>query len=255
MTINNEEHLLLRKVNDKATQAFYNSYPTHTEFLDLHEQGLFLCHLKDLPAISYQLFGGYEASERKIILFYSDDFEQDQLYFPLKLLHIQPSGGSFSETLSHRDYLGALMHLGIERYKIGDILCNEQGAFVFCMENIAEFIVEQLIMVKKANVSITIKECSEFIIPQQHFETIKGTVSSLRLDSIIKLGFSLSRGTALDLIKAGKAFINSRLSDKGSATVSEGAVISLRGFGKLKLKTVGDLTKKGRTYVEIDKYK
>lgn len=75
------------------------------------------------------------------------------------------------------------------------------------------------------------------------------------MDSIIKLGFSLSRGNALELIKAGKAFVNSRLSEKGSTVISEGSVISLRGFGKLKLKTIGELTKKGRTYVEIDKYK
>lgn len=253
--VNNDEHLLLKKINDKATQAFYNGYPTHTEFLDLHEQGLFQCHLKDLPIINYQLFGGYVEGERKVIVFYPDDYEKDQLYYPIKLLHIEPSGASFSEALSHRDYLGALMHLGIERYKMGDILCNEHGAFVFCMENISGYIVEQLLLVKKTNVSVTIKDYSEFNLAEQRYETIKGTVSSLRLDSIIKLGFSLSRSSALDLIKTGKAYINSRLSDKGSAAVSEGSVISLRGFGKLKLKTVGELTKKGRTYVEIDKYK
>lgn len=255
MFINNEEHLLLKKINDKAYGAFYNGYPSHTEFLDLHEQGLFISQLKDLPPVGYQLFGGYDESERKCIVFYPDGYEKENLHFPLKLISIQTSGGHFTENLTHRDYLGALMHLGIERYKMGDILCNEHGAFVFCMENIADFIHEQLFMVKKTSVSITITDYSDFVNTEQRYEIIKGTVSSIRLDSIIKLGFSLSRGNALELIKAGKAFVNSRLSEKGSMVISEGSVISLRGFGKLKLKTIGDLTKKGRTYVVIDKYK
>lgn len=249
----NEEKLLIRKLNDKANSALYYGYTTYTNFLDTNEQSVFLSHLKELNNVSYDLFGGYDESERKVLAFYADDAGKKRLDFPISIIHIKTQNQA--STLTHRDYLGAIMSLGIERHKIGDILCYEHGAYVFCINNIAEHIKERLITIKTTSVSAQVELMTGFELKEQSYELIKGTVSSLRLDSIIKLSFCISRSIALDLIKSKKAYVNSRLVEKGSASICEGNIISLRGYGKIKLKTIGNLTKKGRTYVEILKYK
>lgn len=249
-----EEKLFLRKIIDKAIRALNINYQTNTEFLDLYEQSLFLSNIKEFPSnINYKLFGGNEACERKIILFLPNEIKQEEIYYPIKVLQIIPN--NFSQKLTHRDYLGAIINLGIERYTIGDIFCSEQEAYVFCLDNIANLIISELIKVKNTNVSINETELSKIMKIEHNYELIKGTVSSLRLDNILKLGFSLSRTNAALLIKEKKAFINNKLSEKCSCTVDEGNIISLRGHGKLKLNSIGDCTKKGRIFIELYKYK
>lgn len=253
MAINSDEILLIRKLTDKATQAIYNNYPTYTQFLDLNEQSLFLSHLKAFPKVCYKCFGGYEESERKIIGFYSDDYDINQLDFPLTVLQILPERSS--DKLSHRDYLGAIMNLGIERFMIGDIICDSNEAYVFCIDHISDFIIEQLVNIKNSNITVVKVNYSEVQAIKPNFDIIKGTVSSLRLDSVIKLGFSMSRSNAISIIESKKAFINSKLHEKGSTKVDEGNVISIRGFGKIKIQAIGELTKKGRIFIELYKYK
>lgn len=253
MVINSDEALLIRKLNDKATQAIYNNYPTYTQFLDINEQSLFFSHINTFPKIRYHLYGGHDENERKIIGFYSEDYNAEQLDFPIAILQITPE--SSSDKLSHGDYLGAIMSLGIERYMLGDIFCNFDGAYIFCIDHISDFIIEQLVSVKNSSVTINKVDGSEISAIKPNYDIIKGTVSSIRFDSVIKLGFSMSRSNALALIEAGKAFINSKLIVKGSSKVDEGDIISIRGFGKIKVHAVGELTKKGRIFIELYKYK
>ncbi|PKM50269.1 MAG: hypothetical protein CVV02_12320 [Firmicutes bacterium HGW-Firmicutes-7] len=247
------ESLVLRKLIDKAEQAYYNNFPTNTQFLDLNEQNIFMKHIKEFPSIKYNMFGGNDICERKMIMFFPRDFQADQISFPICALHIK--NNSSSDKLNHRDYLGALMSLGIERFKLGDVVCNDQSAYVFCVDTLTDYILEQLIMIKSTAVTVDRVEMSHVKHIEPRFDVIKGSVSSLRLDSILKLGFSLSRGNSTLLIQSGKAFINNKLYEKNSAKVEEGDVISLRGFGKLKIHTIGDYTKKGRIYLELFKYK
>lgn len=249
----NGDGLFLRKLNDKAEQAFYHNFPTNTQFIDLHEQSLFNNHIKDFPVVNHIMFGGNDTCERKMIMFFPKDYQADQVVFPIGILHIKVN--SSSDKLTHRDYLGALMNLGIERYKLGDIVCDEKSAYVFCVDTLIDYIAEQLIMIKRTSVTIDKIEMSEVKHIEPRYDVIKGSVSSLRLDSIIKLGFSLSRGNSIILIQGGKAFINNKVYEKNSAKVEEGDIISLRGFGKMKLHTIGDYTKKGRIFIELLKYK
>lgn len=252
MAINSEESYIIKKLNDKASQAIYNNYPTYTQFLDLYEQSLFLSHLKTFPGVKHCFSGGYEDSERKIIGFYSSDYASQDLIFPIIALRI--SCEHASERLTHRDYLGAIMSLGIERFMIGDIICNANEAFVFCIDHIADYIIDHLISVRNTYITVSKVETSNFEIKPE-FDIIKGTVSSMRLDSIIKLGFSMSRGNALSLIEGGKAYINSRLYEKASTKINSGDIISIRGFGKIRVNSIGEMTKKGRIFIELYKYK
>lgn len=253
MAINSDEPLLIRKLVDKATQALYNNYPTYTQFLDLNEQSLFLSHLKEFPNIHYHLFGGYDESERKVVGFFSDDYHLDGLDYPIAALKIIPE--RTSDKLTHRDYLGSIMSLGIERFMIGDIICVDNGAYVFCIDRISDYILEQLVNIRNSSITVEKVDVSFVQGIKPNFDVIKGTVSSLRLDSIVKLGFSMSRGNALALIESGKVYINSKLFEKGSAKIYEGDIISIRGFGKMKVQAIGELTKKGRTFIELYKYK
>lgn len=248
-----DDQLTIRKFQDKANQAYNNYYPTYTDFLDIHEQNLLIQSQRILPNVSWALFGGYDDSDRKIAAFYPEEYA-DMLAYPIKVLRIEPLKSSLSSELSHRDYLGAILNLGVQRHKIGDIICSDE-AIVFCLDIIAPYIIENLISVRNTSVLVSnLDNFSEFNF-QPNYQIIKGTVSSLRIDSIVKLGFSLSRGRALALIEGEKVYINSRICSKASSKVEEGDVISVRGMGKMKLTAIGNTTKKERIYIELSKYK
>lgn len=248
-----DEKLFLSKIKDKAIKAFKANYQTNTGFLDLYEQSIFLNNVKEFSNINFQLFGGNGICERKIILFFPEDIQKEEIYIPIRALQITPTHNA--NKLTHRDYLGAILNLGIERYTIGDIFYSQQGAIVFCLDTIGDFILEELNIIKNLNVKINEIEMFMASDIKHEFDIIKGTVSSVRLDNIIKLGFSLSRTNATLLIQGKKTFINNKLIEKSSSKVEEGQIISLRGYGKIRLKSIGNVTKKGRIFIELLKYK
>lgn len=252
MYYNENEALFFKRIKEKADKAFYSEHPTYTDFLDLHEQSLLLNQMKSLQPICSSLFGGNEACERKVGFFYKENCDFESFNMPITALLINPHS---NVRLTHRDYLGAIMNIGIERSKIGDIVCKENGTYVFCFDQLSYFIKDELRMVKTTYVDIEIVELSTVKEIAPNFEIIKGTVSSIRLDNIVKLGFYMSRGNATALIQGGKTFVNHKITDKSSANVLEGSVISVRGFGKIKVNAILDVSKKGRIFVELYKYK
>lgn len=249
-----DEQLFLRKIKDKAGAAFFNDYPTFTDFLDLNEQRLLASLRKELPDVRTVLWGGYNDSERKIAGFFPIDYAVENNFFPIDIIKIE-SMGSHAKPLSHRDYLGAVVNLGLSRQKLGDILCHGDFAYLFCEKQMAPFILENLILVRQTHITclLAASQDIEYIAPQ--YDLLKGTVSSLRLDSVVKLAFSLSRSHAVEYIEGGRVTINSRQVEKPPAKVEKGDVISVRGLGKFKIGEVGDITRKGRIFIEINKYK
>ena len=118
----NEEEVLVGRIQDLAEQCYHRDVPSHTEFLTLAEQDLFYRTVNKIPGVRYVLSGGYEAAERKAALFlpsYAEDGDASML--PIAVVRISPLNEKFADALSHRDFLGSLMNLGVERYKLGDI--------------------------------------------------------------------------------------------------------------------------------------
>lgn len=254
-TINNaDDRLLMAKLLDKAELAEKTCKITNSEFLDPHQMAVAAKMLAYAGVCGYSFNGGYPEAERTLALFvpeYYDDLEQYQhIGSLLKVIEIVPKALG----LSHRDYLGALMGLGIKRKVIGDIIVNDNKCSIIVLSEIAEFITGNLFKVGNTGVTLEIKDISDLTGPEARVKEIKATVAALRLDTVCAQAFSISRSKAAELIKAGKVNLNWETVQNTDKSVIAGDNISIRGKGKAVLDKVGDRTKKDRIVVQIRKY-
>lgn len=249
-----KDHFLTSYIEDLIAQTRDYYYCAHTDFLDMHEQTVVLKHIQKL-GVAYVVYGGYELAERKQIHFKPQaDYELD-LEASIHLVKVTLPKVGLNRLLNHRDYLGALMNMGIDRKLIGDLLPQKDCCIIFCMDTISDYICKNLIQIGNVNVRTSIE--SDTSVWQDYtpeFTRIKGTIASNRLDSIIKVGTKLSRSNSVQYIKAGKVFINGRETLSSGLSVAEGSIISVRGKGKFKLVSIGNISKKGRVYIELDLY-
>lgn len=252
-----EEELLRKRLIELSKIASYRNFITYTDFLNLNELNILHTLPKDALYTPYKTFGGYASSERQIAAFLPDALclrsETENLRYPMGIIHIMPRNRKFSEQLSHRDYLGALLSLGIDRAKIGDIIVEEQGAFVFVSEKLLSYLCEELSQIRHTPVVACKEPLSEFSYTPK-YEKITGTVASVRLDTLLSLAFASSRSRLSSLIEAGKVFVNGKLITSNGYTVKENDVISVRGYGKFIYRKTVSQTKKGRLLVEIHKF-
>ena len=185
-------------------------------------------------------------------------FLPDALYYeyqyPIQAIQITPSSRKFAEELSHRDYLGAVMNLGIERSKIGDILTQDGSAILFVNEDLASYITEQLTRVKHTVVNAApVFDFREDYQPD--YETIKGSVASIRLDTVLSLAFPLSRSKLTSYIEAGRVFVNGKLISSNGYRLKEGDIISVRKMGRILYDGILSETKKGRYMITVRKFR
>ena len=223
-----------------------------TDFMNLNELNIFHSCEKEFGYVSYQLFGGYEHAERQLAAFLPDALSYNY-DFPIVSLKIRPIQKRFAEDLSHRDYLGALLNLGVDRSKIGDILVGEKEAVFFCEEGIAPFFRQELTRVRHTPVLVE-KAAPDEIQVTEHTEIIRGTVSTVRLDSVMSVALKASRSSLVSLIEEGKVFVNGRLVTSNGCQLKNNDLISVRGNGRFRLLSLDGQTKKGRCIIEIEKY-
>ncbi|HHW66823.1 RNA-binding protein [Defluviitalea raffinosedens] len=247
-----EERLIASKILDRANTALRDHANTFTDFIDMYKLSKYLVMVHNISDLSIKAFGGYPESERKIIGFCPDYRELQDYDFPVTPVEIHLKSSN-EESISHRDYLGSVLGLGIERSKIGDILVYDHKAIVFVNKDIASYIINNLFKVK--NIKAEAKEIllDEVVLPEPKIKEITSTVSSLRADSILSAGFQLSRSKIVDLIKSEKALINGVIASPASH-IKEGDFLTLRGFGKIKLAEVRGKTKKDRVSIVIHRY-
>lgn len=254
-----EETLLRKRLIELSNTAYQRGIITYSDFLNLNELNILHTTPKDLFPISYITFGGYAYSERQMAAFLPDAFSlymdksEIQNIFPIKIVKITPVHAKFAEELGHRDYLGALLNLGIERSKLGDILVQEKSAYVFVNETLADFIVSELVKVRHTVVLPQIEEAAEFIY-EPKFEIIKGTVASVRLDALLSLAYHSSRSKLTGLIEGARVYVNGKLITSNAYHVKDNDIISVRGMGRFQFRQIVSETKKGRYYVELYKY-
>lgn len=248
-----EEQLLQKRLVELSKTAYHRDIVTYTDFLNLNELNI----LHSLPKSSlfsdFKTFGGYELSERQMVAFVPDALSLRELDYPFSVFRIQPLHAKYADTLSHRDYLGAILNLGMERCKLGDILVDEKEAVLFLHTSMGAFLSKELTRIRHTSVKVTAEELTDFTY-SPIYEEIKGTVASVRLDSLLSLAFGSSRSKLTGLIEGAKVFVNGRLITTNSYQVKEEDVISVRGMGKFRYKGVLSLTKKNRIYVSIYKY-
>ncbi len=244
-----EQSILTNRFRDLQSRGYNRGTYTFSDFLNLHEQTLLAREIK----YGYTLFGGYEDAERKIAIFGD---EKDLGYSPappVSIIKAEPLSQKFSDDLTHRDFLGSLMGLGIKRETLGDIIISENRGYIFCLENMGQYIIDNLIKVRRTSVSCSFAETlPEDALPKPREKVI--IIPSLRLDAAISAVYNLSRSKSSALIDGEKVFINSCLAANSSKILSEDDTVSVRGYGRFKIKQALGDTRKGRLRIQCDVY-
>lgn len=250
---NQEERFVFVKVLNQLELCLKKHICTFTDFLDpakVLQYKEILQYIKE--DFKMKDFGGFEESERRIIAFFPD-YMEEEIEFPIKAVKIKLLD-KFSQSPSHREYLGSILGTGIERTKVGDILVLEEYAIAFIDETIADYVCTNLERVSRTRVENSIISLDEIKLPEKNVKQIKSTVASLRIDSLVSTAFGMSRTKASEYIKAEKVSLNWTVVKSNSLEVKEGDMITLRGHGRAKLLQITGMTKKDRTGVLIEAY-
>lgn len=247
-----EDRLLLAKLWDKINTGMRKNLMASTCFLSPRELDMASYLFGEQEGLI--TFGGYPDAERKMLVYLPEYLEESVLMeddSPIRCLRATFFQG---DTLSHRDFLGALMGAGIARETLGDICVDKGSCDFFVTAEIAGYIRDSFTSAGRTHLHMDTIPLAEANIPEPEVKEIKDTLASLRLDSVIASGFRIGRSLAAQYVSAGKAAIDGLPCEKPDKAVTEGAKISVRGLGKIRLTQVNGKTKKDRISVIIHRY-
>ena len=249
-----EEKIFLSRIAEKAEISREQCYLTSTKFLDLYEIELAHRLLDALGETQVRFWGGHEQAERQIAVFLPEWMEElpaDGEDCPLTAIRCQRYR---EDQLTHRDYLGSLMGLGLRRDGIGDILVGDHGADIIVLKEIAPYLLANFEKAGRKRLHVQEIPLSKLIIPEEKVSYIRDTVASMRLDAITAAMFRLPRARAADLIRGGKVFVNQRLCERVDRDVTEHDRITLRGTGRGEIDGILGESKKGRIMISFKRF-
>lgn len=249
-----EEQQLRKRFRELAERSHARDLFTFTGFLGLGEQDTFWQEEPGLKYAGYVLNGGCEGADRVMVRFGNAEKFGYDVPFPIVCIHIAPLSSRFADDLNHRDFLGALMNLGIDRSTLGDIKAGEKQAYLFCQDSVADFICENLNQVRHTSVRCTVTEdAGELAVEEPERITVQ--VQSVRADAVLAKVYNLSREKSLELFRAGKVYVNGRACENNARGLKAGDVVNARGYGKLRLEEGSRETRKGRLAVDVAVYR
>ncbi len=251
-TQNNVSDALLKsRIQDAVRICRNNDYPQFLGFLDERQKALSEIYFqKEHVQVQACYWGGYPDAVRTVMGIFPEDYEYQMEDFPIVPLEVLFTA---KESLSHRDFLGSLMGLGMKREAVGDILVVSGKCVVFVSNGISEYILTQWIKVGRTNIKCSVP--AELDIPQSNgFSEISGTVASSRLDCVIAAVLKVSRSSAVDLITERCVCVDFLECTNAAKLISGGRIISVRGDGKYIIDEIGPMTKKGRFVLKARKY-
>ncbi len=239
---------LLIKASEQHTQLC-------TNFADPRQQDIARDLLHHFTGLKCSFFGGYPEAERVRIFInpFSAVAGGEGEYISCLAIH-----GNFPERiLTHRDFLGALLGLGIRREMLGDIVyTGGEKAYVFLVKNLAPFVCQNLL--RAGRYEMQVEEIDLQLFPAEaeprRTKEIKGTVASMRLDTVAGLGFGLSRSKITPLIKGERVKVNHQLVRQPSKAVKTGDIISLAGRGRIEITEEMGISRKGRIHLLLKRY-
>ncbi len=242
----NDNEMIRKRFMELSHRAFERNYTTYSDFLNCDEINI----LYDTKTeTNFKLYGGYNYAQRCVAAFGNETND-----YPIVCIKAEPLQQKFADKLNHRDFLGSLMNLGIERDMLGDIIIKDNVGYIFCLDKISNYIINELDRIKHTSIkAIIIKEIPEFINAQPEIEKI--TVSSIRVDTVTAAVFNISRNSVTQLVNRQKIYINSRTIYKESVLLKQGDIISVRGYGKFVFYQTINETKKHKQLIEVGIYK
>lgn len=248
-----KDSMMERRFADLAESADRKNQYTFTAFLNEAELAEFLAMRDKLPPCGYTVWGGHPNADRTMIRFGSEEvfgYVQD---FPIVCVRIEPLQQKFAEVLTHRDFLGTIMHLGIKRSEIGDIMTRESTAYVFCTETIGAYLCRSLERIRHTSVRAVLTED----VPATFMHVTEAgevQVASQRADGVISKIYCLSRSACQQLFCAGKIFINGRCTENTGQHLKEDDKVSVRGYGKFRFIGIKGQTRKGNLIVQYERF-
>ena len=256
MHLSKDEQILYNHFEDMYNTAYNRGIPTFSDFVGLN--GLELCYRLLDKLITY---GGYDGAMYQMLCFLpeNDYIDIRKADFPISCIKIAPVNNKFCDKLTHRDFLGAVMNLGIERNQVGDIVVKEADsyskacvAYVYCKSN-KEKLIESITSIKHTTVYCEAVAMTEIDSTPKYREII-GSVASLRLDAVTAVALKSSRSQCLEHIRAGNVYINGRNSTENAKEIKDGDILTVRGFGKYLIETSENTTRKGRYHIIVKQY-
>ncbi len=232
---------LKKRFSELAARAESGGYAVYSDFLTLAEQDV----LTEMH-LGAELVGGYGTAERRLAVF-GEAWGAEP---PAVWLCIEPVAQKFADELTHRDFLGAVVGLGLHREVLGDIIICENRGYLYCLDTIAPFIAESLTQVKRTTVRVRQVDAPPEVsvaLP----EKTSFVVSSERLDGVVAAVFDLSRSESQKLFEHELVFVNSRSARKLTAEPKPGDIVSVRGRGRFVYEGIERETKKGRLRVAV----
>ena len=237
---------------DKLDQSISRYRVTSTGFLNEKEQDILIPEFERIDAVRAEFIGGWSGAERRMLVFVPEyaELQTDELMAAVRCSYYK------EYELTHRDFLGSLMGLGIERETLGDIIVSkkEHYADIVVKREILPFILSELSSAGRAALKVSEIELSALESAERETVTVTDTVASPRLDAIVATGFGLSRENAASLIRGGRVYLDRRNVTEPDKTVSDGALVNAQGYGKFKTYITGGVSKKGRMFIKIEKF-
>ncbi|MFZ5596374.1 MAG: RNA-binding protein [Bacillota bacterium] len=251
-TAGGEEKLLMARAADMARSVLDSHRPQYTDFYDPYHAGLIVSALRRADGLKYRADGGYPGAERQRVVICPD--YMDPLEVPGGISFLSVTGRYYGSRPGHRDYLGALLGMGLKREKIGDILVHEDGAHLIVAEEIAPVILAGLSGVGRYTVRVEEIAAADLRLPVERVKAVKTTVSSLRLDAVAAAGFGVSRSKMADFITAERVYLNWQVKNSPSRAVKPGDVITIRGRGRVEVEGVEGVSRGGRIFIQLRRY-
>ncbi len=248
--LNADERFLYAHITDLAKSAARSGIPRFSAFLNEREAAIAARAAAD-SGQAPDFYGGYDSAARTVCGFVSGTYAEGQPFdelFPVRAVTLFFRA---RDKLCHRDFLGASLALGLKRASLGDILCCEGGAVIFCHENAAE-LVEGL--TKVGSTGVRTEAGIKIPLPEVRTVKIDAVVSSMRLDCIVSAAANVSRDRSASLIKSGQVNADFFPCLDVSAKVKENTVISIRGSGRYRLSEIKGGSRKGKIRVVIEKF-
>lgn len=248
-----EERFLSAHISDLAALSRRTGVPRFSRFLNEREM-LISRNAARVQKAEPIFYGGFDGAARTVCGFfdgtYAEDMAQEERLglFPVRAVTFSFRAG---DKLTHRDFMGAILNIGLERSVLGDILTAEDHAVVFCLEMSEELIGG---LTKIGKVGVRSEQGITRELPKTKFETLDRTVSSLRLDRLVGACANISGDRSATLIRSGQVSADFSVCLNVSSTMKENSVISIRGYGKFRLAKIVGETKKGKIHIIIEKY-
>lgn len=246
--ISNQDKIFdMRRIIDKIELVLNKHTCEFTDFLDPYERELAKSILNRFDDINYSENGGIQDSERQIIAIFPDYYCNDNVQKNISVLRISDN----LDSLSHKDFLGAILNLGIKRSKIGDILVHEDYTDIIVKNEVVDFLLINLEKIGNRKIIVNNVDIDSIKPVPLKYKEINKSLSSYRLDVFISATYNLSRQKSLDIINSQHVKVNWEPINKPNKELIVGDIVSVRGYGRFILHAVEGISKKNKIKANI----